>query len=93
MLPLPRLREQPVPQFDIVYPSKALISRSDVADFDRLCNRGHDRIVRLQLVRCDQARGSSYDPGTDPDLAGIEGSEECLQGLIGLLEGVQPVRD
>ena len=93
MLPLPRLREQPVPQFDIVYPSKALISRSDVADFDLLCNRGYDRVVRLQLVRCDQARGSSYDPGTDPDLAGIEGSEECLQGLIGLLEGVQPVRD
>jgi hypothetical protein len=54
MLPLRHLREQPVPQFDIVYPSKALISRSDVADFDLLRNRGHDSVVRLQLVRCDQ---------------------------------------
>jgi hypothetical protein len=52
---LPHLREQPIPQFDIVYPSKALISRSDGADFDFLRNRGHDRVVRLQLVRCDQA--------------------------------------
>jgi hypothetical protein len=49
------LREQPVPQFDIIYPSKALINRSDVADFDLLRNRGHDRVMRLQLVRCDQA--------------------------------------
>ena len=55
MLPLPHLSEQPVPQFDIVYPSKVLISRSDVAYFDLLRNRGHDRVVRLQLVRCDQA--------------------------------------
>jgi hypothetical protein len=52
-MPLSHLREQPVSQVDIVYPSKALISRSDVADFDVLRNRGHDRVVRLQLVRCD----------------------------------------
>jgi hypothetical protein len=54
MLPLRHLREQPVPQLDIVYHSKALISRSNVADFDLLRNCGHDRVMRLQLVRCDQ---------------------------------------